>query len=460
MTHSLKQRLIWILLGLILSAWIASALLTMGYARAVMQDQVDQQLEQYADLVTYISQIFSRQVDEGLPLSEPWLDSGIGKPGREPIIIDTPTDAAFKPALNIWLGDQLIAVLAESPRFERPREAGFSYLDTQTDHKIWRSLSRYDSQTGLWMRVGIEMDGARRAMMETLGRVLLPLLIILPLTVLLLYVGVVRGLRPLRDLASQISARNPNLLNPVESDQVPVEMQEVMAALNDLLARLALALEGEQRFTANAAHELVTPLAAIKTEVQLCQRQMEHDSGRAMLARIAQRVDRAIHSVEQLLTLARVDPDAPLVTAPVNLRALLEDALAESAHLASDRGLQIEIAEGAALTISANAEAMSILLRNLLVNAFRYAREGSVVKVSLGQNRSVDLEICNDCDPLTRDEFDQICKRFYRVPGSNGLGAGLGLSIVSRIAEQHGADFNVGPRADGTGFCARLSFPS
>jgi signal transduction histidine kinase len=275
-----------------------------------------------------------------------------------------------------------------------------------------------------------------------------------------LYVGVVRGLQPLRNLARQIAERSPELLNPVESDQVPVEMQDVVAALNDLLARLALTLEGEQRFTANAAHELVTPLAAIKTEVQLCQRQMQDDVGRAMLGRIAQRVDRAIHSVEQLLTLARVDPDAPVVLEEVDLRVLLTDVVAESAHLASDRGLEIEIPSGDPLPLQANGEALSILLRNLLVNAFRYAREGSAVAIRLREEGPIELEICNDCEPLSGDEFDQICERFYRVPGSNGLGAGLGLSIVSRIAEQHGADFSVGPRADGSGFCARLRFPA
>lgn len=460
MSHSLKQRLIWILLGLTLSAWVASAVLTIGYASRVMQDQVDSQLEQYSDLVDYISQIFSREVDEGLPLSDPWLQAGLGEPGNEPMIIEIPAGAEFAPALNIWLGEQLIAVLASSPRFDQPREEGFTFHRIVADDSNWRVLTRFNGQTGLWIRVGIEMDGARWSMMGTLGQVLLPLLIILPLTVLLLYVGVVRGLQPLRNLARQIAERSPELLNPVESDQVPVEMQDVVAALNDLLARLALTLEGEQRFTANAAHELVTPLAAIKTEVQLCQRQMQDDAGRAMLGRIAQRVDRAIHSVEQLLTLARVDPDAPVVMEEVDLRALLADVVAESAHLASDRGLEIEIPTGDPLPLQANGEALSILLRNLLVNAFRYAREGSAVAIRLREEGPLELEICNDCEPLSGDEFDQICERFYRVPGSNGLGAGLGLSIVSRIAEQHGADFSVGPRADGSGFCARLRFPA
>jgi len=459
MSHSLKQRLIWILLGLTLSAWIASALLTLGYATRVMQDQVDRQLQQYSDLVDYISQIFSRQVDQGLPLSEPSLQAGLGELGGEPMVIQTPAGADFAPALNVWLGDQLIAVLANSPRFEQPDEEGFSFYQVAADESNWRVLSRFNEQTGLWLRVGIEMDGARWALMGTLGQVLLPLLFILPLTLLLLYAGVVRGLQPLRDLADQIAQRSPEILNPVASENVPVEMQDVVAALNELLSRLALALESEQRFTANAAHELVTPLAAIKTEVQLCQRQIADEQGRAMLVRIAQRVDRAIHTVDQLLTLARVDPDAPLVREDVELRALLADVVAESAHLASERQLKIEFTQGNPVLLPANGEALSILLRNLMVNAFRYAREGSTVSIRLGDSSPHKLEICNDCEPLSGDEFDQLCQRFYRVPGSNGLGAGLGLSIVRRIAEQHGADFDVGPRADGSGFCVRLRFP-
>ncbi len=461
MSHSLKSRLVWILLGLTLSAWVASAVLTFFFASRVMLGQVDRQLEQYSDLVNFITQVFARQVDEGLPVYEPWYRAGFADAHQEPMVIDATPEESLSPALNIWMDDKLIALLADSPRFGPPEQEGFSFGLAESggpDDSEWRILTRYDAPTGLWMRVGIELDGARWALLGTLGRALLPLLVVLPLTVLLLLFGIARGLLPLKTLANQIARRNPGLLDPVPTAGVPDEVQGVVASLNQLLERLALALEGEQRFTANAAHELLTPLAAIKTEVQVCQRQMADAGSRAMLDRIAQRVDRAGHTVEQLLTLARVDPDTPLPMANLDLRALLGEVLAETGHLAAARRLAIDIAPGQAVPVPGNSEALSILLRNLLVNAFRYAIEGSTVAIALESAGSVQLTICNECEPLSGEEFSRISERFYRVPGSDYPGAGLGLSIVKRIADQHGASFDAAPWRGGCGFCARLRF--
>ena len=459
MMLSLKRRLIWILLGLTFFAWVASGLLTFGFVSRVMLDQVDRQLTQYSDLVNYISQVFASQIDQGQQLPEPWMSGEFESTHLRPMIIDAPRGEQLNPALNIWLNDNLIAVMADSPRFAKPAAQGFDFLRMELDDSYWRILSRYDEQTGLWMRVGIELDGARWAMLGTLGRALLPLLVVLPLTVILLYFGVSRGLQPLKILADQISRRNPGSLDPVDEAGVPAEMQGVVSSLNGLLQRLALALESEQRFTANAAHELMTPLAAIKAEVQLCQLQLEDARGSAMLARIAERVDRASHTVEQLLTMARFDPDLPQPMLPVRLRALLLEVLAETAHLAADRGLQVALEDGEEVVVPGVQESLAIMMRNLLVNSFRYASDASTVAIRLGGEKPSLLEVCNDCPALSAAEFDNICKRFYRVPGSAGQGAGLGLSIVSRIASQHAAHFTVVPRyASGEGFCARVQF--
>jgi signal transduction histidine kinase len=314
------------------------------------------------------------------------------------------------------------------------------------------------------MRLGIELDSARWEMMRMLGRALLPLLLVLPLTVALLYIGVARGLQPLKTLASQIARRSPGVLQPVDTAGVPTEMLGVVSSLNELLRLLALALEGEQRFTANAAHELLTPLAAIKTEVQLCQLQLDDQRGEAMLARIAQRVDRATHTVEQLLTLARLDPDIPLLTEQVDLKNLIEEVLADTAPLAESCKQQVALQADENLVVTGSEQGLTILLRNLLRNAFRYASDGSVIQVTLHGRDPVQLEVRNDCQALSSEEFARICERFYRVPGSVGQGAGLGLSIVARIAEQHGAELAVGPAftdqgGAGQGFCVRLSFP-
>lgn len=456
MTASLKKRLIWILLGLTLFAWVTSAWVTYVYANRVLNQQVDRQLEQYADLVAYITGVFARQIEEDLPIYESWTGHDYDQAHIEPIVIEGPISVDMTPAVNIWEGANLIAVVANSPRFDRPGAQGFVNLPAPGGEGQWRTLAREDEANGLWILVGIELDAARHSMLETLGRSLLPLMIVLPLTVIVLYLGVARGLLPLRHLAGQISHRNPGQLDPVDTESVPEEVLGVVDSLNVLLGRLAVALEGEQRFTANAAHELMTPLAAIKTEVQLCQRQLKDEPGRSMLERIVQRVDRASHTVEQLLTLARVDPDAPLATGPVSLRPLLTEILAETAHLCSPRDLDVDFVSGPECQMVGNSEALAIMLRNLLVNAFRYATPGSVVRVELSEGPR--LEICNDCEPLSKTEFATLSERFYRVPGSEGLGAGLGLSIVSRVMELHGGVLRLCPQQGERGFCAQLNF--
>jgi len=286
---------------------------------------------------------------------------------------------------------------------------------------------------------------------------LLPLLVVLPLTLVALYLGVSGGLLPLNNLAAQIARRKPGLLEPVATDDVPLEISDLVASINRLMERLAHALESEQRFTANAAHELLTPLAAIKTEVQLCQRQMRDGNDAAMLQGIVERVDRASHSVDQLLTLARLDPDAPLPASAVDLRGLLVETLAETGHLAVQRRLEVDLPEGDKLVVEGSESALAILLRNLLVNAFRYAAEGSTVRIRLTADEEVSLSIYNDCAPLAPEELKHLGDRFYRVPGSPGPGAGLGLSIVERIAGQHGARFEVATLEEDTVFCATVS---
>lgn len=458
MTASLQQRMTWILLALTLFAWIGSAGVTYFYANRVLLEQVDRQLAQYADLVNYITQVFERQLAQGEPLYEAWSGHDYDQAHLEPILIEGMVTEGLAPAINVWENKNRIALLAGSPLFEHPLAEGLEYRELDGGRYHWRVLNRHDRATGLWVQVGIELGAARRDMLGTLGSAFLPLLIVLPLTIALLYLGVSRGLLPLRNLADQIAQRKPGLLDPVDTEEVPRELDSVVSSLNDLLSRLALAMDGEQRFTANAAHELLTPLAAIKTEVQLCQRQLQEGPAVSMLTRITQRVDRATHTVEQLLTLARLDPDAPVAMTTVELRALLTEVLADTAHLAAERELVLDLVDGPQVSIQANAEALAIMLRNLLVNAFRYAQGDPVVTVRLLAGDHPVLEICNDCSPLSSAEHAQLGERFYRVPGSAGMGAGLGLSIVGRIAELHRAQLETGPGPAERGFCARVCF--
>jgi signal transduction histidine kinase len=458
MIDSLKKRLILILLILMLFAWVSSAVLTVIASSRVLLDQVDRQLNQYSDVVWYMTQVFAHQDVRGLELSGLWEASATE--GGLPFLIQGTVEEDLAPALNVWHGEELVASLQDSPRFDRPQQEGFGFLRDPSGEGGWRVLVRYDQRSELWTLVGIDMERARWAILGIFGRALFPLLVVLPLTVLILYYGVSRGLRPLQLLATQIGERSPQLLQPIEQTQIPSEIEPVVDSLNQLLIRLGAAMESEQRFTANAAHELMTPLAAIKAEVQLCQKQVG-DEGREMLSRIVLRVDRATHTVQQLLTLARLDPDMPLQKEELRLDLLLAETLAETGHLAVERGIGVELSDDQPVSITGNHESLAILCRNLLSNAFRYASADSDIEVRLAQtDDGIILRVCNDCEAIAPHHLEQLSQRFFRIPGSADTGAGLGLSIVARVAALHGASLNMGPRQQERGFAVTVQFPA
>ncbi len=460
MSVSLKQRLLWILVGLTLFLWLLSGVMLYLSSGKALEEQVDRQLRDYAHIVTYIARVYARQIDEDLPLYETWSDQPLEELRRSPMIIEAPLQSDTLLAVNVWQASNMIALVEGSPSFAPPREQGHAYLEAPGGGR-WRALTIYDDVSEVWIRVAVEFAPARQALLTTVSHAMLPLLLVLPLTLAVLYFGVTRGLAPLNRLARQIGRRGASQLEPVPTGDIPAEMRDVVESLNKLMERLAFALEGEQRFTANAAHELMTPLAAIKAEVQLCQRRLQGAQGSQdsdMLRPIAQRVDRATHTVEQLLTLARVEPGSSAPMAAVPLRSLAREVLAETGHLAAQRGLSVVFDDGPEYEVEGNPEALAILLRNLLINAFRYADADTEVRVTLAGNGEVELVVSNECPPLSDVEFQQVAERFYRVPGQEAPGAGLGLSIVRRIAELHGARLSTGPGGDKGGFVARVVF--
>jgi signal transduction histidine kinase len=458
MKVSLRRRLLLILMLLMLFAWVSSAALTVLASSRVFLAQLDRQLTQYSDLAWYMTQVFASQGEEHLRAAYPWW-TAIEGVYTVPMVIPGPGEGGLAPALNVWHGGRLIAALENSPHFPAPQQEGFYFLRDPSGEGGWRILARQDESSGLWLLVGADLESSRWEIFEVFARAVFPLLIVLPLTVLILYFGVSRGLRPLQLLAGQISRRNPQLLEPIDQQGVPAEIEPVVDSLNQLLSRLGSALESEQRFTANAAHELMTPLAAIKTEVQLCQRQAEDGASRAMLDRIVSRVDRATHTVQQLLTLARLDPEAPRELSAVELRRVVEEAIAETVHVALENDLTVDLPAGPPLKIMGDAESLGILCRNLLTNAFHYASPGTEVGISLQTvDQGVRLRVVNDSEPVSQEQFNHVRDRFYRIPGSAGLGAGLGLSIVQGVVRLHGARIKLGPWRGKRGFAVEITF--
>ncbi|MFQ3324444.1 MAG: signal transduction histidine kinase [Pseudomonadales bacterium] len=457
MKKTLKGRLVMVLLALMLLGWLFSASVTFFYSSKVLLEQIDNQLALFLGASKGIFRAISVHGEEEV---EAYFISRMQQEGQALRITDVGVDdGPLAPAINIFIGEQQLVVGESTPIFQLPNEAKLKVFDRIGEPKeVWRVLYSHDEELDVWFAVGVNLNRAENSLRWIFASMLMPLLIVLPLTGLFIYYGTSHGIKPLRKLAEQISERTPESLAPIEADCPYSELEPLHSSLNSLLARLERALESEQRFTANAAHEMQTPLAAIKIEVQLCQRMVADDDMKAMLSRINDRVDRASHTVKQLLTLARLDPQLQLSSDVIDLNELLLEVSAELSHIAADKNLSIRLADTSVL-ISGNREGLSILVRNILGNAFKYTADNGQVTVRLAQTEAISLTIVNDCGEIADEDVAKLGDRFYRPAGSRSTGSGLGLSMVERICEMHGGSFSYAYKKDTKQFEVRITLP-
>ena len=297
---------------------------------------------------------------------------------------------------------------------------------------------------------------------------LVPELLITLLTLAIVWFGVKRGLAPLQDLSDEIHARSARDLRPIDPAHAPAEARALVGALNQLFGQVAEASSNQQRFLANAAHQLRTPLAGLQahTEIALAQCQARlapgvPDEVRAQLEQVHRATIRTARLANQLLALARAEPGGyrPDAFASVNLRAVVEGAADEWVHraMAKEIDLGFELADA---QVSGDALLLREALANLVHNALEYTPQGGRVTVTTGErNDCAFLDVEDDGPGIPPAERGPVLERFYRAPGTSGTGSGLGLSIVREIALAHGAAIAIGAGAHGRGCKVGLTFP-
>ncbi len=290
---------------------------------------------------------------------------------------------------------------------------------------------------------------------------LTPLLFGLPVLGGWIWFATRRGLKPLDEIAAELGKRVPERLDPVVPVAAPREIRPLLEALNMLFARVEQAMEKERSFTADAAHELRTPLAAIATQAQVAARARDDAERDHALAQLTASARRASHLVEQLLTLARLDPAAGLQKSAVRLDALTAEACADHGAAALDKQLALELDAPAAVTLQANDAMLRVLLRNLIDNAVRYTPAGGQVRVSVTATGNRALLTVSDSGPgIPPAQRTEALRRLHRLGGQEIEGSGLGLSIVARIAELHGATLELADGIGQPGLTVRLSLPA
>jgi two-component system sensor histidine kinase QseC len=239
---------------------------------------------------------------------------------------------------------------------------------------------------------------------------------------------------------------------------VPNEVRPLVVALNNLLARVGNSLEGERRFTANAAHELRTPLATIQAQAYLVRTAESEAERQDAVAQLQRGIARAIRLVGQMLTMARLDPQQALPEVqPMDLKAVAESVCADLAPLALQRQQTLELHAESGLQLQGNADMVSMLLSNLVDNAMRYTQEGGHIQVIVnGEGKTICVRVQDDGPGIPHHLREQVFERFYRVANAEQAGTGLGLAICQRIAELHGATIRLQAGANEVGTCAMV----
>ncbi len=320
-----------------------------------------------------------------------------------------------------------------------------------------------DKQHGFDVLVG-QNDKARSELaQEVAWHNIAPFLFGLPLLAFFTMLAIYFGLRPLRKLTESLRQLSPEQLSPITVHDTPKEIAPVVDALNSLLGRIARTIENERRFTADASHELRTPIAALHAQIQAAQLSDNKAECVECLDKALQGANRMAHLVGQLLTLSRLDETlSPINLEPVNLIELIQECCAELGEKALSKNIEISFSPEAHPALSGSPDMLRVMLRNLLDNAIRYTPQGGHVEVALhltGDGQQVELEIADSGIGVADAQLALLGQRFSRISPNVADGVGLGLSIVQRIAETHHAKITFNRATTLGGLSATVCFP-
>jgi signal transduction histidine kinase len=432
---SLRSRLLIALLGAVLLAGAIASAATYLSALAEVGEILDEELRQVA---------LSLRDHAVLDVSR--LQRGDGDP-RQRVVV------------QIWdLRGATVYLSNTATPLPLTRSPGFATITHEG--REWRMFTaRSGPQT-----IQVAQSTAVRTELAAAAalRLLVPLLGVLPVLAALVWLILDRGLAPLARVARAVGARSPTSLDPLPAEGLPDETRPLVDSLNGLLARLGDAFALQRRFAADAAHELRTPLTALTLQIQLAERAQTAEDRADAFAKLKEGVKRATRLVQQLLAMARLEPDAAEKPfAPVALDALAQSVVTELAPVAGARPVTVALVRVEPVTVSGNEDALRLLVNNLVDNAIRYAPAGGRVEVRAFRGGSdAVLEVADDGPGIPAEERGRVFDRFYRVAGTDAPGSGLGLAIVRQVAGLHHARIELTDGLGGRGLTVRVRLPA
>jgi two-component system OmpR family sensor kinase len=437
-THSLRGRLLWYLLAAITIAALAQA--SIAY-RTALRD-ADQ-------IFDYHMQQMALSLRSNTPLSAANQAPGYADP-------DAQSDDLV---VQVWSPDG-VQVFHSVSRARLPQRAVLGFSNVRANGTIYRvfSIQTNNQTVQVAQDLSVRSNIARNLALRTLG----PIAVMMPILMLVVWWVVSGSLEPVDRVRSQVASRQADDLSPVSENGLPDEVQPLVRELNLLFGRVRTAFDAQQHFVADAAHELRTPLAALRLQAQSLDRADSVEARKVAVARLTAGIDRATRLVEQLLVLARQEASDAGGAAPhaVDLAGLARRAVADLAPVALAKGVDLGLQQADAASVQGQPDALNILLRNLVENAVKYTPAGGTVDISVRAGTGIATLGVEDSGPgIPPDERERVFDRFYRIAGSEAAGSGLGLAIIKSIAERHGATLALGQSERLGGLAATVTFP-
>ncbi|MBL8429458.1 MAG: sensor histidine kinase N-terminal domain-containing protein [Dechloromonas sp.] len=427
---SLRRRLLGLLLGGVAAAWLATMVFSYIDAHHEVDELFDAQLAQAAQtLLALASHAEGEDIED--------LDNVAHKYQR-------------RLQCQIWRADgKLIVRSSNAPETPLTNTDGFSEIHGKEGH--WRHFSQWNKDRSLQVQVSENHHIRDDLIGHIAWRLLFPALFGLPLIGLWVWLATRQGLSSLDGIARQIASRAPQQLQPLTPASAPEEIRTMLEAINGLFQQVETTLDAERRFTADAAHELRTPLAALQAQLQVALRARDEAERERSLGQLQSGLTRASHLVDQMLQLARLDPESDLPNPQaVDLGKVSEAVCAELGHQILTRNIDFELNAETNCTVRGQSEWLRVLIRNLVDNAIRYTPNNGVVRVTITQSAKQCRLCVSDSGPgIAAAEREAVLRRFHRLVHHEQPGSGLGLAIVARIAELHRAQLSLGTAASG-----------
>ncbi len=441
---SLQRRLLWRIGGGVTALWLAVVALVAWDAHHELEELLDAHLAQAAALlVTQQAGSFDDNDDD---------------------LLDAPVLHRYAPRVTfqVWHQEALVLRSPNAPTW--PLGTHTQGFETRRiDDQMWRLFAARGAEADVQVWVGEDLSMRWDILGAVLRSLLLPLVLGLPLIGLMCWWVIRTGLQPLRSMTQALNQRSAESLEalPEPAQPLPAEMAPLQATLNALFARVRTLLESERRFTADAAHELRTPIAAVRTQAQVALGACEEAERRHALEATLLGCDRASHLVQQLLTLSRLEAQGLVRGTCCDLAALAQRQAADLALAALERQQHLSLVADGPCQVMGDEALLGVLLRNLLDNALRYSPPGASIEISVRVRPQGPWLRVEDSGPgLPPEALARLGERFFRVLGSGADGSGLGWSIVRRIASVHLATVQVQRSQSLGGLSVAVQFPS